>query len=350
MSLGQTGKTGQIDRKFERSMTTLYLHIGTHRTATSSIQAFLLANWDALIARGVLLPMRVPRHFSLFNGLFAGRRTVDEVAAELKQRAEKHKTPIHSIVLSDEDVCMRTDLSLLGEFRKHFDVKVVFSLRRQDLWLESWFLQNIKWQWNKSLSHCTLDEFMARREEFHWADYDRLLTHLDDVFGQENVLPYVFEKSQMPEGPVAAFCHRIGIQDMSGLTPAPHVNYSYSPQIAEFVRCLPLDMAPDKYRSRLEAAVKAVDQQISQGQGKHSSLLIDHATRQGIMAEHAEGNANVARRYFGREDLFLEPLPGPDAPLAQMVLPADSDTLMRDFVAPMIKAMIKQYIDNPPKA
>ena len=327
-------------------MTTLYLHIGTHRTATSSIQAFMLANWDALLARGIFHPLRIARHFALFNAIFAGRRSVKDVSLDLLQRTSKHDHDIHSIILSDEDVCMRPDLSVLAGFAEHFDVKVVFALRRQDLWLESWYLQNIKWQWNKSLSHLTLDEFIARSDEFHWADYDRLLTQLDGLFGQENVLPYVFEKAQMPNGPVAAFCDRIGLTDLTGLTPAPHVNSSHSPSIAEFVRCLPLDEAPDKYRARLEAAVKAVDQQLVAAAG-HSSLLLDHAARQAVLDSHAAGNANVARRYFDRDALFLEPLPEPDAPLAQMKLPPDSATLMRDYVAPMIRGLIKQYVDAP---
>jgi len=324
-------------------MTTLYLHIGNHRTATSSIQAFMLANWETLLSRGVLHPMRVGRHFALFNAIFSGRRSVKEVAQDLMTRARKHPFDVHSIVLSDEDVCMRTDLTPLAELSNYFDVKVVFALRRQDLWLESWYLQNIKWQWNKSLAHCTLTEFLARQEEFHWAYYDRLLSHCAELFGQDNVLPYVFEKAQMPDGPVIAFCNRIGITDMVGLTPSPHVNQSYSPSAAEFVRLLPLDEAPDKYRSRLEAAVKLVDSALAPVE--HSSLLMDHSARMEIISRHAEGNANVARHYFDREALFLEPLPAPDSLLAQMVLPQDSGVLMRDYVAPMVRGLIKQFID-----
>lgn len=339
-------------------MTTLYLHIGTHRTATTSIQAFMLSNWEALLARGIFHPLRIARHFALFNAIFSGRRSVKEVAQDLILRAAKHGDAITSIVLSDEDVCMRRDLSVLAEFRDHFDVKVVFALRRQDLWLESWYLQNIKWQWNKALSHLTLDDFMARSDEFHWAYYDRLLTQLEALFGQENVLPYVFEKAQMPQGPVAAFCDRIGLGDLTGLTPAPHVNSSHSPGIAEFVRCLPLDEAPDKYRVRLEKAIKGVDQQLTAaaeaagmaagmaGTGD-SQLLLGFQARKAVLDAHATGNANVARRYFGRDALFVEPLPDPDAALAQMILPQDSATLMRDYVAPMIRGLIKQYIDTP---
>ncbi|MEO8243067.1 MAG: hypothetical protein ABI832_12215 [bacterium] len=330
-------------------MTTLYLHIGTHRTATSSIQAFMLDNWETLLERGFLHPLRIPRHFALFNAIFSGLRTVKDVSKELQKRTEKHPHQIDSILLSDEDVCMRPDLTPLADFRNHFDVKVVFALRRQDLWLESWFLQNIKWQWNKSLSHCTLDEFLARSEEFHWAYYDRLLGHVEQLFGHENVLPYAYERAQMPDGPVVAFCDRIGLNNLTGLTPAPHVNSSYSPSIAEFVRCLPFDEAPDKYRARLESAAKSVDLQLPPLAADSSTLLMDHDTRMKILATHAEGNANVARRFFNRENLFLEELPGPDEPLANMALPSDSMTLMRDYVAPMIRGLIQQYVDSPAK-
>ena len=68
-----------------------------------------------------------------------------------------------------------------------------------------------------------------------------------------------------------------------------------------------------------------------------------------ILADHAEGNANIARRYFGRDQLFLEPVPEAEAPLAAMNLPADSAVLMRDYVAPMIRGLIRQYIDSPTK-
>jgi hypothetical protein len=330
-------------------MTTLYLHIGNHRTATTSIQGFMLANWEALVARGVLHPMRVGRHFALFNAIFAGRRSVKEVAEDLLARVQKQRAPIHSVILSDEDVCMRTDLTPLQEFSAYFDVKVVFALRRQDLWLESWYLQNIKWQWNKSLAHCTLAEFLARQQEFHWAYYDRLLRHCDRVFGQANVLPYVFEPAQMLDGPVAAFCHRIGLTDLSGLAPPAHVNSSYSPSVAEFVRLLPLDEAPEKYRGRLETAIKQVDRGMEQQPGQRATLLMDYRTRMDIIALHAPGNAAVARRYFGRDQLFTEPLPTLDAPLAQMVLPQDSTVLMQDYVAPMVRGLIKQFMDATTK-
>lgn len=278
----------------------------------------MLSNWDILLARGIFHPLRVARHVALFTALFSGRRTVKAVVEDLEARRKKHPFKTDKILLTDEDVCMQTDLSLLGEFRDHYDVKVIFALRRQDLWLESWYLQNIKWQWNTSLSHCTLTEFLAQSEQFHWVYYDRLLRHLEGIFGQENVLPYAYETAQMPKGPVDAFCDRLGLTDMAGLKPAPHMNHSNSTSISEFVRGLPFDEAPEKYRAQLEKAVRAVDVKLAGSGGAESTLLMDHATRTQILAKHAEGNAAIAKRYFGRDELFLEPLPAPDAPLAQL--------------------------------
>ncbi|MEJ2520649.1 MAG: hypothetical protein P8Y91_09935, partial [Desulfuromonadales bacterium] len=219
----------------------LFLHIGAQRTATTSIQSFMRANFQALLRRGYLYPFGVPRHFSLFNALFSCRRTVDGVAADLAERCARWQQPVKAIVLSDEGICLRNDLSVLARFRDHFDVRIVLSLRRQDTWLESWYLQNIKWQWNPGLSHCTFDQFLARRDEFHWISYDRFVGHLQSLFGAENLRLQVFEKEQMPDGPVAAFCRQIGLADTGGLRVPEHVNPSFSPAISEFMRRLPLD-------------------------------------------------------------------------------------------------------------
>ncbi len=323
-------------------MRTLVLHIGTHRTATSSVQAFLHANGPALLQRGILYPFGVKRHVVQMNRLFDGKVPAAELAADLTRRADSRRQPVHTIILSDEDICMRRDLTPLAPLRDSFDVKVVFALRRQDLWLESWYLQNVKWQWNPTLAHATFPEFLARREEFHWADYAAYVDHLETVFGPENLRLYVFEKAQMPQGPVAAFAAAAGIGDVAGLAPAPHANPSHSPLVSEFMRRLPLDEAPPPVRGMLERACSALDAALAKAPEEASPWLIDPATRAAILERHAPGNAALARRHFGREALFLEPPPPPDAPLARLALPADPEALMDRLVAPFVRELIAQ--------
>ena len=327
----------------------LILHIGTHRTATSALQAFLFDNFQPLKTKGFFYPFKVRRHLKLMNQLFNGQRDVAEVAQTLSNRADKHGPEIHTLILSDEDICTRRDLGLLGQFRDQFDVKIVFTLRRQDIWLESWFFQNIKWQWNAKLSHCTFEEFMAMREDFHWIHYDRYVRHLEEVFGRDNVILNVHERGQMPGGPINTFCNSIGLTDRKGFSEPTHLNQSFSPQISEFMRCLPLDIAEPGYRGRLTAACAEIDRALTGG-SKQSERLIPHDQRVAVMGEYEAGNRAVAQRYFDRDTLFFEPLPGPDAPLGRMTLPEDSYQLMKDYVAPLLAAVIADHEKQKEKA
>ena len=43
-------------------MRKLFLHIGVHRTATSSLQKFLRDNEKVLLSHGYLYPYSAPRH------------------------------------------------------------------------------------------------------------------------------------------------------------------------------------------------------------------------------------------------------------------------------------------------
>lgn len=321
----------------------LILHIGAHRTATSALQEYLHSNFLPLQDKGFFYPFKVRRHIKLMNDIFADKRSVKDVSETITTRADARGKDIHTVILSDEDVCLRRDLSVLTGFKDHFDVKVAYTLRRQDSWLESWFFQNIKWQWNDKLSHCTFDQFMAMREDFHWIHYDRFVTHLEGLFGKANIILNIHEKQQMQDGPIETFCNSIGLTDRAGFSAPAHINESFSPMISEFMRQLPLDAAPVDYRNMLTRACAGIDYRLNGGVKKQSERLLPHADRKALLDQYAAGNAAIAKRYFSRDSLFLEPLPTPDSPLANMALPTDTNVLMADFVAPLIKAMIEQH-------
>ena len=328
---------------------TLYLHIGSHRTGTTSIQRFLLKNFATLTKRGYLYPYQVSRHIKLINELFSGKRTVKDAAQNLTERADRWGS-VHSIVLSDEDISTRRDPALLAAFQKDFDVKVVFFIRRQDLWLESWYFQNIKWQWNPELSHCTFEQFLAHRDTFHWIHYNRYIARLEALFGAENVHLAMFETPQMPDGPVTEFCRQIGLTDMAGLTAPQHFNASMSAEMVAFIRHLPLDSFNPPERDLLRVALEQVDQVHLRNTTKQSERIMPHDLRCSILREYEKGNAALATRRFGRERLFLDPLPDPDAPLARLDLPADPSEVIHRFVGPLLTRLVQNKTisgDNP---
>lgn len=315
-------------------MRKLFLHVGVHRTATTSIQRFMRANSAALLARGILFPFGVARHNLIIGPMRYGNQDVDAFARDLAERAAVKGAL--AVILSDEDMSTIVDIARFRPLTRHFDVKVVVSLRRQDLWLESWYLQNQKWQWDSGLAHVTLDEFFERRGEFFWIDYEARLAEYEAVFGPGSVIAGVFEAADMPGGPIATFLQAVGVSDLSGFGPMNHDNSSLTPLTTEFMRHLPLDemAAPD--RRHFLRACEVLDKGLA---SNGSKLIMSHARREEVLAEHAAGNTAVAQRYFGRDQLFREPLPGPLAPLAVAQLPRDATRLMDDFVTPYVRAL-----------
>lgn len=317
-------------------MRKLFLHVGVHRTATTSIQRFMRANSEVLLGKGYLYPFGVARHNAVVAKMRYGTLPVADFAQDLLRRMDARGAQVQAAVVSDEDMSMIEDFSQAAPLAEFFDVKVVVSLRRQDVWLESWYLQNVKWQWNPALAHLSFDEFYEGRAEFFWIDYATRLAQFEAVFGPGSVIAGVFEEADMPAGPIDAFLAMIGITDQTGFGPKLHHNSSLSPLATEFMRHLPLDEVKDTDRRVFERAALALDKElISNG----SKLIMSHARREEVLAEHAAGNTAVAQRYFGRDQLFREPLPGPLAPLAVAQLPRDATRLMDDFVTPYVRAL-----------
>jgi hypothetical protein len=318
------------------TMRILYLHVGVHRTATTSIQRFMRANFNPLLAKGYLYPFGVARHTAVVGRLRYGMISAADFAQDLLRRMEARGDHVQSAVISDEDMSSVEDFSAFAGLTRYFDVKVVVSLRRQDLWLESWYLQNVKWQWNPSLSHLTFAEFYDRRAEFFWIDYAARLAQYEALFGAGCIRAGVFEEADMPDGPIDAFLRMIGIVDQSGFGEKLHSNSSLSPLASEFMRHLPLDEVETLDRRLFERACMAVDAGLVKNGSK---LIMAYDQRLAVQAEYAAGNKVAAQRYLKRDVLFAEPLPDPRAQFANTELPSDTEVMLRDFVAPMVKAL-----------
>ena len=299
-----------------------------------------MRNSGTLAMYGYLYPYKVPRHFDLANQIFSGTRKTQDIATDLNAQADAEHHDIRNIILSDEDICTRKSLKPLQYFKKFFDVKIIFAMRRQDLWLESWYFQNIKWQWNPALSHCSFQEFLKKRNDFHWLHYDPLTQQLEKFFGRENILLSSFEVEQQPNGPIHDFCRLVGLDPRADIAKNIHYNSSMSAPMVEFTRHLPLDEFDDPERHLLRHALETVDRVQLGHTGKQSELLMPLEQRKAILSEYADGNRAVARRFFNRDALFLHPLPAEDTPLARLDLPRNSADVIKKFVAPLLRQLV----------
>ena len=308
----------------------LVIHAGIHRTGTTSLQRTLARNRGALLARGVAYPGEAPNHQPLAWELVRGRSGAREVLALVEAAGAPR------VVLSGEDFAIHEDLGWLAPVAKRHDVRAVFYLRRQDHWLMSWYNQHVKWPFDPVKSRLDPQAFLAAIDDFHWLDYARLLGRWSAALGEGRVAAAVLEKGQV-EDVTPDFLARLGI-DAAGLElDAERTNDSLPVHMLEIARHLGLFELRGGKRMRLLNALRAG--LADRAPAGRVTTVYSPEERNRVLARFEAPNREAARRFLGREALFLEPPPGPDAPYWRFPeLPRDA--LLDDWVAPVVRALL----------
>lgn len=171
------------------------LHMGTMKTGTTSIQAWLKHHQGWLSENGWVYPGWPMRD-----------------AASIRDRLQSLPED-RNVVISDEGLwqfggLVTCDMFGIRRFFNDFDIQVLVYFRRPDLFLESRFKQWLKAGGrNEHDIHSYLNLSTVRVETF-----TQMLDFLCVVFGQENVTVAPFERSQMKNGNVVDdFLARTGL-------------------------------------------------------------------------------------------------------------------------------------------
>ena len=192
---------------------TLYVHIGTHKTATTTIQKFGQRNPSIFEENGAvypIFPFNFPWKANSRNGLFLGTVYRDKNRVRHPEKEEEFfQTGIgivhelferyHTIVLSDEGLWINfienypVLLQRLSDDSTAFGyrVKLIIYLRRQDSFAESWWNQKIKNRYSYRQS------FKAFANKFKHLNYFEILMKFADIVGEENIIVRSFPN---PEG------------------------------------------------------------------------------------------------------------------------------------------------------
>ncbi len=315
----------------------LVIHAGVHRTGTTSLQQALHASRAALAARGIAYPGAEVNQQALAWALHRRQSGAAEVRAVL---ADARATGAHTVVLSGEDFAIHRDLGWLGPVAAETDTRVVFYLRRQDHWLMSWYNQHIKWPFDPRKSRMDPQAFLAAIGDFHWIDYEATLGRWAAVLGDSRIGIGVVEPGQVTDV-TADFLDRLGVGPASGpdgLRPeASRANDSLPVHMLEVARHLGLYELKAGRRSKLLNALRAG--LADKAPQPPVTTVYSPAERNAVLARFAAPNRAVARRWLGREALFLEPPPGEGAPYWRFP-DLGRDKLLDDWIAPVIRALI----------
>lgn len=294
----------------------LYLHIGTEKTGTTSIQKFFRFNRELLRREGVLYPVTPgnENHTGLtvaaqdlsrrgplrkLRGIHsteeAGKfreKFVRDLIAEFKAGAYRTVVisgeHLSSRLLDDEEVQWLKDL-----FAPHFErIRIVVYIRRQDDFLLSTYSTAVK-----SGATAKLQMPSEKNIEFrynHWI----LLSRWARIFGRENVVCRKYEKSAFKSGDVVEdFLSATGLDAGAHLTRPENVNESLDAETLEFLRLFNHHIprfAQNELNPDRDNIVRLLSK-ISHG----PLITMGEEDLARFMGLYAESNRQVAMEYFG---------------------------------------------------
>lgn len=315
----------------------LFLHIGTHKTGTTTIQHFLAANRQALRDQQLVYPdislvgFKGPRtHHRLAHAIVgrpgAGtrddvRRFFDELRRDLRdgEAAIVSSEAFYRHVLPGEPGgahenaggATRDTLPFVTAVRDcvgDFEVTVLVMLRRQDLFLESLYAEQVM----RSNYVDGIDRFL---EERLWlADYDARLATWAEVFGRDSLDVRVFDPAAFAQPIEREFLTRVGGHWDDGLRPAVTRNATLPRCLIEYKRALngghPRQVST-QYRKWLEALAASSPPGTLPDLGRY---YLTQPRRAEVLAGFEAGNRRVAREHLGRDEVFDSTVPAAYAP------------------------------------
>ncbi|NYS26441.1 hypothetical protein HUK65_15750 [Rhodobacteraceae bacterium 2376] len=291
----------------------LVIHIGLRKTGTTYLQQVLAQNRGPLAERGLLYPDPAsglaagsgPAHHFLAHALRNWR--VKYTPADPFDRLEAHVAALRAEladhagtgVLSSEDFSRLNgkQITALRTLFPERDVRILVYLRRQDQWLDALYGQVLKVG-----RQVEMDSFIARNRAR--LDYAALLDPWAQAFGAENLIvrPYEgFEEGGLWED----FCTALDCPAAAALplTDA-QVNVSLSYEAGMFLASVSDGARRQRLRQLLEEGEAATPR-------RPVLKYLKAEQARTLLADHADSNAEIARRYLGRDRLFADTRPLP---------------------------------------
>lgn len=294
----------------------LYLHIGTEKTGTSSVQNFFGANRELLARKGVLYP-ETPgnRNHTRLAGAaqnpeeigplrktlgIRAREGIEKLRTELIAglKAEYESRDFKTVVMSGEHCSSRLleddEVQWLKDiFTPHFEkIHIVAYLRRQDAYLLSIYSTAVK---SGATFQLGLPPERSIRNRY---DYWPFLSRWARVFGRDAIICRKFERSALTNGDVVDDMLAVaGIQADPGFERPEDVNESLDANTLEFLRLFNKHVPRfvDDRVNPAKANLLALLNKVSKG----PLITLSDEQLAKFMSIFEESNRKVAMEYFG---------------------------------------------------
>ena len=194
-------------------MKKLYLHIGLHKTGSTSLQSFLCENKDKLLKSRYLYPNQGLSangkcHHNLAWQATSDQRYDQSLGSFKSLNNEIELSIADKVIISSEDFSKAKlkDIRYIYSKLNSYDVRIVVYIKRQDLRVQSVYSQMVK----SGTYFKSIDSFInGTSNKF---DYYSLLQPWRNVFGIDKIIVKPLEKSQI-EDIFSDFLAEVGVYD-----------------------------------------------------------------------------------------------------------------------------------------
>ncbi|RJE80940.1 hypothetical protein [Paracoccus sp. JM45] len=279
----------------------LFIHIGTHKTATTWLQHFLGMNADRLEDMGYYYPKtgRVNHaQHRIGQAIFQRPKSaapIHDIPLWQRFKREIGSTRYENIVISSEEFEWVHHPKVIRDFLPDVEIHVVCYLRRQDDYFESLYGQQIR-DFKPRLT-VTIEEQL--RKPHPYLDYKALIERWSGAADQTHVR--VFDRKFMVNGDIGQdFLSCIGLPGAEGFVQPTGAMIDHKASLSlsalEFVRhCNTLNFS-EPYHNRLVNQVIRLDKLYKAVNG-HKQRLLSTEQRQSLLAVYENGNKAIAKQY-----------------------------------------------------
>ncbi len=296
-----------------------FVHIGTPKTGTTTIQKFMAANRRNLQTSGFIYPLSPGKFNHTKLAAFAqdlkeisdirkrlqltNTARILEFRDEFKKDLDRElkKTQHEKFIFSNEhcfQLLVRKEeiLSLQKILYEFFDdVKIIVYLRRQDDFLLSSYSTRVKTGCSEKISIPNNNKIENRYD--YWA----ILKKWEEVFDKKNIIVKVFEREQMLDGNLLTdFISTFGLNITDKFEVSENRNLSLDEPCLDFLRRI------NPYVPRfIENEVnfqRGNIVELLEMYSSNSKFTVDNEILDDFMAIFNQSNIQVAEYFLGRQD------------------------------------------------
>lgn len=296
------------------SNTPLYIHIGTWKTGSTTIQYNLNLFKEKLKTENIIYLSendkivtddRIIRNFEkVEDDYVAGSR---KKLKEIIQRYEGHnfKLVASAEEFSGDPFTGFNNVSAVAQNLKeitaglNLDIKIIVYLRRQDDFVESLYTQSI----HLGMTH-TFEEFLSTfdGDSFNWKN---LVSSYSKLFGEQNIIVRRYHKKYLPNqnSLIHDFGNILGSKLLTEFEATHSKNKGYSRDTLEIMRLVNKELGDDRFQIRKLFRASNTKKPFEK------YAFFDGSERKSFYSQYVESNDYIAANYLTPQETSLFPAP-----------------------------------------